>query len=97
MHFRKQAADYSDIAEVALIKPGDILFLYTDGVYDGTDEEQRHEIEELMRAQCQGSAQDICSAMLAYAVRIDDRLRDAGEEDRIDDKTVVIVKRGELG
>jgi len=37
MHFRKRLADYSDIAEITLIKPGDLLFLYTDGVYDGSD------------------------------------------------------------
>jgi serine phosphatase RsbU (regulator of sigma subunit) len=96
MHFRKRHADYSDIAEIALIKPGDILFLYTDGVYDGSDEEQRHELEELMSDHCLLSARDICNTVLKHAVRMDDRLRDTGEQDVIDDKTVFIIKRSEL-
>jgi hypothetical protein len=95
MHFRKRAADYSDIAEIALIKPGDILFLYTDGVYDGSDEEQRHDLEELMRDHYLLSAKDICNAVLERTVRMDDHLRDTGEQDRIDDKTVFIIKRSE--
>jgi serine phosphatase RsbU (regulator of sigma subunit) len=92
MHFRKRPADYSDFADT-LIKPGDILFLYTDGVYDGSDEEQRHDLEELMRDHQLLSAKDICNAVLERAVKIDDHSRDAGEQDLIDDKTVFIIKR----
>jgi serine phosphatase RsbU (regulator of sigma subunit) len=95
MHFRKRQADYSDIAEITLIKPGDILFLYTDGVYDGSDVEQRDDLEKLMRDHCLLSAKDICNAVLERAVQIDDHLRDTGEQDRIDDKTVFIIKRSE--
>jgi serine phosphatase RsbU (regulator of sigma subunit) len=29
------------VAEITLMSPGDILFLYTDGVYDGNDGEER--------------------------------------------------------
>lgn len=94
MHFRKRPADYSDIADT-LIRPGDILFLYTDGVYDGSDEEQRRDLEELMRNHCLLSAKDICNAVLERAVRIDDQLRDTGEQDLVDDKTVFIIKRSE--
>ena len=94
MHFRRRPADYSDIADT-LIKPGDILFLYTDGVYDGSDEEQRHDLEELMRNHCLLSAKEICNAVLERAVKIDDRLRDTGDQDLIDDKTVFIIKRSE--
>ena len=61
MHFRKRQADYSDIAEITLIKPGDILFLYTDGVYDGSDVEQRDDLEKLMRRLL--SPKDICNAV----------------------------------
>ena len=43
MHFRQRPADNSVIAEIALINPGDILFLYTDGVYDGSDDEVRRD------------------------------------------------------
>ena len=92
MHFRQRPVDYSDIADT-LIEPGDILFLYTDGVYDGSDEEQRHDLEELMRDHQLLSAKDICTAVLERAVKTDDRFRDTGEQDLIDDKTVFIIKR----
>jgi serine phosphatase RsbU (regulator of sigma subunit) len=93
MHFRQRRADYSDIAEIALINPGDILFLYTDGVYDGSDAGIRGELEAVMRDRCCLSAKDICSAMLENALQRDHRLSDSGEQDMIDDKTVFIVKR----
>jgi hypothetical protein len=97
MHFRRRPADYSDIAEIALINPGDILFLYTDGVYDGSDEEERRDLEGLMRDHCLLSAKDICNAALQHAVRRDSHFSDSGEQDLIDDKTVFIIKRGAPG
>jgi hypothetical protein len=63
MHFRQRPADYPDIAEITLINPGDILFLYTDGVYDGSDEEVRRDLETVMRDCCGRSAKDICHAV----------------------------------
>jgi len=93
MHVRQRPADYSDIAEVALIHPGDAIFLYTDGVYDGADEDGRRELEALMREHCSLPAKDICNAVLKYAVGKDEELRQSGEVDRIDDKTVFIIKR----
>ena len=39
-------------------------------------------------------ARDICNALLEHATKDDDHLRQIGEEDRIDDKTVFIIKRG---
>ena len=72
---------------------GDILFLYTDGVYDGSDDEERQHLEALMRDRCEQSAKDICNALLEHAARDDDHLRQIAEEDRIDDKTVFIIKR----
>lgn len=39
----------SDVAELTLLSPGDIFFLYTDGVYDGSDKEERQQLEEVMR------------------------------------------------
>ena len=86
-------AGCSDVAEITLINPGDILFLYTDGVYDGTDEKERGELEELMRAHSSSSAKDICAAVLEYAATRDQRLRDAGQGDLVDDKTVFVIKR----
>ena len=39
------------------------------------------------------SARDICTAVLEHATKDDDHLRQIGEEDHIDDKTVFIIKR----
>jgi hypothetical protein len=38
-------------------------------------------------------AKEICNALLDHAVRQDGRLRQSGDADLIDDKTVFIVKR----
>ena len=90
---RQRRANPSDVAEITLMNPGDILFLYTDGVYDGSDDEQRGQLEAVMREHRSLSAKDICNALLEYALRADDHLRQSGEQDRIDDKTVFIIKR----
>jgi serine phosphatase RsbU (regulator of sigma subunit) len=84
-----------DIGEITLMSPGDILVLYSDGVYDGTDEQARAELEVVLRQNYHRSARDICNALLDYAVMQDDRLRNNGEEFLIDDKTVFIIKRTE--
>lgn len=97
MHFRQHPAADSDVAELALIHPGDILFLYTDGVYDGTDEDERSALEALMRDTCGLSAKEICDAVLERAVRADETRRDRDESDVIDDKTVFIIKRNGCG
>lgn len=83
----------SDVAELTLMSPGDVLFLYTDGVYDGTDKEERRQLEIVMNEHCLMSAKDMCNALLDYALKKDDRLRQAGQDYRIDDKTVFIIKR----
>ena len=93
LEFRQRRAKSSDVSELTLMSPGDIFFLYTDGVYDGSDKEERQQLENVMREHNQLSAKDICNALLEYAVKRDDRLRQIGEQDRIDDKTVFIIKR----
>jgi serine phosphatase RsbU (regulator of sigma subunit) len=93
MQFRPRPANSSDVAEITLMSPGDILFLYTDGVYDGSDAEERQHLEVVMQEHYSKSARDICTAVLEHATKEDDRLRQIGEEDRIDDKTVFIIKR----
>jgi serine phosphatase RsbU (regulator of sigma subunit) len=93
MKFRPRPANSSDVAEITLMSPGDILFLYTDGVYDGSDNEERQHLEALMLEHYGKSARDICNALLEYATKQDDYLRQIGEADRIDDKTVFIIKR----
>jgi hypothetical protein len=39
------------------------------------------------------AAKDICNALLECALKKDDHLREIGEQGRIDDKTVFIIKR----
>lgn len=93
LEFRDRRAKSSDVAELTLISPGDIFFLYTDGVYDGSDKEERQQLERIIRDYYHEPAKAICNALLEYAVKKDDRLRQTGEQDRIDDKTVLIIKR----
>jgi serine phosphatase RsbU (regulator of sigma subunit) len=93
MSFRQKEFDSSDIAEITLMSPGDILTLYTDGVYDGSDEQVRAQLEAVLREHYRQPARDICSALLDYAVKQDDLLRQNGDEALVDDKTVFIIKR----
>ena len=92
MHSRQRRANSSDVSEITLMTSGDILFLYTDGVYDGSDDEGRQQLEAVVREHYWLPARDICNSFLEYAARQDDRLRQIGEQDRIDDKTVFIIK-----
>jgi serine phosphatase RsbU (regulator of sigma subunit) len=93
MRLRPREGNFSDVAEITLMSPGDILFLYTDGVYDGTDDEERQHLESVIRDHQSQSAREICNALLEHATKDDDHLRQIGEEDRVDDKTVFIIKR----
>ncbi len=90
---RTRKMNTSDIAEITLMTPGDILFLYTDGVYDGSDERVRQQIEQVIGEHKSESAKDICNAILKQAVKQDEYWRQAGEQDRIDDKTAFVIKR----
>ncbi len=91
---RRSQMTSNDLDEITLMNRGDIIFLYTDGVYDGDDEGERQEIEQIFREHNQKPAKEICDAILDYALLKDDRLRRIGEPDRIDDKTVFLIKRG---
>ena len=84
--------DSSDVAELTLMDRGDIFFLYSDGAYDGSDERSRLQIEQVIGDHRNESAKTICNVVLEYAVKQDDYLR-INEPDRIDDKTVFIIKR----
>jgi len=90
---RKRRMDASDIAVITLMGRGDILFLYTDGVYDGSDEHERQRIEAIIGKHEHEPAKEICNAILDYAVRRDAELRQEGHSDEIDDKTAFIIKR----
>jgi serine phosphatase RsbU (regulator of sigma subunit) len=93
LNFRQREFDSSDVAEITLMSPGDILVLYTDGVYDGSDREARERLEAVMCDHYRDSARAICGALLDHAVKQDSRLREDGNEALIDDKTVFIIKR----
>ena len=75
------------------MSPGDILLLYTDGIYDGSDAQGRSKLEAVMREHQLSSAKDICKALLEFAVAEDQHLLQTGEEEEIDDKTVFIIKK----
>ncbi len=91
---RRSQMTSSDLDEITLMNRGDIIFLYTDGVYDGDDELARQEIEQIVRENKQKPSKEICDAILEYAAQNDAHLKQIGEPDRIDDKTVFIIKRG---
>lgn len=94
MAVRQRLINASDVAEITLMSPGDIVFLYSDGVYDGSDEEDRTQIERIVRDHKELAAKEICNAILNYALAQDEHFRQLGEEDRIDDKTALIIKYG---
>jgi hypothetical protein len=82
-----------DVLEITLMNKGDIILLYTDGVYDGSDEEDKREIERIIDQHKHEPAKELCNLILNFAVKNDDHLREIDETDRIDDKTVFIIKR----
>lgn len=92
---RKRPFTSSDVAEITLNTAGDMLVLYSDGVYDGSDETARERLESILRTHKDDPAREICRAIMEYAIEQDELLRQAGDEALIDDKTVFIVKRTE--
>lgn len=92
---RKRPFTSSDVAEIQLTSPGDMLVLYSDGVYDGSDEAGRDRLESLLRTHRNESPREICNALMDYALEQDELLRQNGDEALVDDKTVFIVKRTE--
>jgi serine phosphatase RsbU (regulator of sigma subunit) len=93
MKFRSMALTSSDIALITLMSPGDLLVLYTDGVYDGSDKQVLERLEGILHEHYRQPARDICHALLDYAVKQDEHLRQKGDAALIDDKTVFIIKR----
>lgn len=93
LNLRRRIFTSSDVGEIRLMNPGDLLVLYSDGVYDGSDEEARARLEAVLRRHHEESAREICNAVMAYALEQDELLRQSGDGALIDDKTVFIVKR----
>src|SRR5260370_1173451 len=75
LEFREKNLDSSNVAELTLLSPGDIFFLYTDGVYDGSDKGERRQLEEVMSQHYRQPAKEICNDLLKYAPKRDDCLR----------------------
>jgi len=95
LDLRQREFSNADVGEINLINAGDILVLYTDGVYDGSDPQAREQLELILREHHKEPARDICQALMEYAIKQDDHRRQNGEEALIDDKTAFIVKRTE--
>ncbi len=93
MAVRKRQMDSSDISELTLMSPGDILLLYTDGVYDGSDEQEKAQLEQVVREHKNESARDICNRLLDYAAARDEKRKGTPDADLIDDKTVFVIRR----
>jgi serine phosphatase RsbU (regulator of sigma subunit) len=93
LNVRQKEFNTADLGEITLMSPGDIIVLYTDGVYDGSDRQGRKQVEAVMREHYQQPAREICNALMDYATKQDDLLRQNGDQALIDDKTVFIVKR----
>jgi serine phosphatase RsbU (regulator of sigma subunit) len=93
LSLRQTEVESSDLGEITLMSPGDILVLYTDGVYDGSDKQAREQLEMVLREHYRQPAREICNALLDYAVKQDDLLRANGDLALIDDKSVFIIKR----
>src|SRR5215469_10282037 len=67
LDYRKRRVKSADLADLTLLSPGDIFVLYTDGVYDGSDKEERQQLEGVMREQYRQPAKEICNALMDYA------------------------------
>jgi len=93
MNLRQREFNTADVAEITLMSPGDILVLYTDGVYDGSSKQARELLEAVLREHYRQPAREICNALMDHAIKQDDQLRESGDEALIDDKTVLIIKR----
>jgi serine phosphatase RsbU (regulator of sigma subunit) len=92
MAVRQKQIRSSDVAEIRLMSPGDIVFLYSDGVYDGSDEDDRMKLERVVCDNKERPAKEICNAILQHALKQDEHFRKIGEKDRVDDKTAFIIK-----
>ena len=90
--FRQRQISSSNIGEITLMSPGDILFLYSDGVYDGSDPQDHLRLEQIVRDRKERPAKEICDAIIDDALQQDRFFQQNGEDDRIDDKTAFIIK-----
>ena len=64
-------AAYAASGLQCLMSPRDILVLYIEGVYDGSDKQERGLLEAIMREYYRQPAKDICKALLDHAIKQD--------------------------
>ena len=93
LSLRNREFSRDDVGEITLIHPGDLLVLYSDGVFDGSDAGARLQLEAVLQSSYREPAREICNALMQYAVDQDENLNQAGGAELIDDKTVLVVKR----
>ena len=93
LSLRSREFKRADVGEIELINVGDLLVLYTDGVYDGSDAQARAQLEAVLRERYHASARDICNALMEYALTQDKLQSQAGGSAPLDDKTILVVKR----
>lgn len=74
------------INELNLMGHGDILLLYTDGIYDGTDAQRKDSLERLVIAAKNATAKEICDSIM-------DSAQAWGPPEEKDDMSLVVVKR----
>ena len=92
--YAKKNSIPADLAEITLMSPGDILVLYTDGVYDGSDQQGRASNLRRSCANATGNPPKK-SATPCWITRRSRMIffASSGDAALIDDKTVFIVKR----
>ncbi len=78
-------------ARVMQMQPGDVLLLYTDGITDTLQHDDREfglpRLKQVLTGSCHGSAEEIINAIM-------DAVREfAGSEPPFDDQTLVVLKR----
>jgi hypothetical protein len=55
--------------------------------------QDRLKIEQVIREHQDEPAKEVCNAILKHAVKQDEYLTQASEADRVDDKTVFVIRR----
>jgi hypothetical protein len=73
------------VNEINLMGQGDILLIYTDGLVDPFSLFTRHHLERIVSRDRDGSAREICGAIIGER---------RGMDDLMDDLSLVVIKRG---
>jgi serine phosphatase RsbU (regulator of sigma subunit) len=78
--------------DINLMGHGDILLLYTDGIYDGADDECRDGLEQVVSGLRDAPVDIISRAIMEYSIAYDPR---RFEKDKIDpdDRTIIVIKK----